>query len=162
MKTKEGQRRGGGAGLQKARADHVQLTVPSAAAVCWRTALQRTADGSELQPSACCWAPALDSGQGVRRCGWRTSSNFSSRGALCITAALDTRDSVHRRGAVQGRDCRHGRQRRIQRSSSLAPAPPGRLCRASPASPSCQREPLRYQACLLPSARRMRRRHRCV
>jgi len=90
MKTKEGQRRGGGAGLQKARADHVQFTVPSAAAVCWRTALQRTADGSELQPSACCWAPALDSGQGVRRCGWRTSSNFSSRGALCITAALET------------------------------------------------------------------------
>lgn len=89
MKTKEGQRRGGGAGLQKARADHVQFTVPSAASVCMKIPLRRSANGSKLQPSVRSWAPALDSGQGVRRCGWRTSSKFSSRGVHCITAALE-------------------------------------------------------------------------
>jgi hypothetical protein len=63
--------------------------VPGAASVCLKVALQWTANGSELQPSVRSWAPALDSGQGVRRCGWRTSSKFSSRGAHCITALLE-------------------------------------------------------------------------
>jgi len=72
--------------------------------------------------------------------------------AGCALHHCCPRDSVHRGGAVQGRDCRYGRQHRMQRSSALAPAPPGRVCRASPASPSCQREPQRYQACPAPQS----------
>lgn len=149
--------------FKKARAVHDQFTVPSAASVCFEDC---SAEGSRRQRIATeRLLPGTCTRFWPRRAEMRLVDQLKFFFAGCSAASplrRCPRHSVHRRGAVQGRDCRYGSQLRMQHSWPLAPAPPGRVCRASPASPSCQREPQLYQRACSPSALRMLARCLCV
>jgi hypothetical protein len=119
MKTKEGQRRAEVLDFKRRGADHDQFTVPSAASVCLKIRLQGTANRNELQPSAALGrlhrlhlilAKACGAAVGGR------AQNFLRGGCAASPLPLRNPETVHRGGAVQGRDCRYGRQRCMQHS----------------------------------------------